>query len=42
MLKDGVAFLVEVVKAFRVVASLNIIPCSDIAYSCLGRLTRWV
>jgi len=37
MLKDDVAFLVGLMKAFRVVASLNIIPCPDTACSCLGR-----
>lgn len=36
MLKDGVAFHVNMMTAFRVLASLNINPCSGIAYSCLG------
>lgn len=36
MLKDGVALLAEVIKPFRVVASLNIVPSFGVAYSCLG------
>lgn len=37
VLKDSVTFLAQVMKPFRVVASLNIIRCSGIAYSCMGR-----
>lgn len=36
ILKESVAFHVNMMKAFRVLASLNINPCSRVAYSCLG------